>query len=75
MKSEMGTALEQASETNKESLEQTAAKVNEEGRANADRVVAGVQQSWSGFAKTVIGAAIVSSAVAIAVTVGLVTLT
>ena len=75
LKAEMESALEQASKTNREALEQAGAKVNEDNRANADSAVAAINRSWSGFAKTVIGAAIISSAVAIAVAAALVTLT
>ena len=75
LKAEMEFALEQASKTNREALEQAGAKVNEDNRANADSAVAAINRSWSGFAKTVIGAAIISSVVAIAVAAALVTLT
>ena len=75
LKSEMESVLEQAAKTNREALEQAGAKVNEDNRANADSAVAAINRSWSSFAKTVMGAAIISSAVAIAVAAALVTLT
>ena len=75
LKAEIEFALEQASKTNREALEQAGAKVNEDNRANAGSAVAAINRSWSGFAKTVIGAAIISSVVAIAVAAALVTLT
>ena len=75
LKTEMESALEQAAKTNQEALEQAGAKVNEENRANADSAVAAINRSWSGFVKTVLVAAIISPAVAIAVTTALVTLT
>ena len=71
----MESALEQAAKTNQGALEQAGAKVNEENRANADSAVAAINRSWSGFVKTVLVAAIISPAVAIAVTTALVTLT
>ena len=64
LKAEMASALEQAG-----------AKINEENRANTDRAVAAMGRSWSGFAKTVLVTAIISSAVATAVAAALVTLT
>ena len=71
----MESALEQAAKTNQEALEQAGAKVNEENKANTDRAVAAMGRSWSGFAKTVLVTAIISSAVATAVAAALVTLT
>ncbi len=74
MKAEMDSAMEQVAKANREALEQAGAKANEDNRANADSAVAAINRSWSGFAKTVMGAAIISSAVAVAVTAALVTL-
>ena len=75
LKAEMESVLAQAAKTYQEALEQAADKVNEENRANTDRAVAAMGRSWSGFAKTVMGAAVISSVVAIAVAAALVTLT
>ena len=61
--------------TNHEALEQATAKANQENRANTDEVISAVDRRWSSFTKSVIGAAIISSAVAVALTAVLVALT
>ena len=75
MKAEMEAALERAVKTNHEALEQATAKANQENRANTDEVISAVDRRWSSFTKSVIGAAIISSAVAVALTAVLVALT
>ena len=75
MKTEMEGVLERASKANQQAFEQATSKSNQENKANTDNVVAAMNRRWSTFTKTIIGAAIISSVVAIAVTATLVTLT
>jgi len=74
LKTEMAATLEQAAKTNQETLEQTAAKANEEYRVTTGEAVYAMDRRWSRFTKTIIGLAIISSAVAVALTATLVTL-
>ena len=74
MKTEMEAALEQAAKANQEALEKAASKANQENKANTDEAVAAVNRRWSAFTKTIIGVAIISSTVAVALTAVLVTL-
>ena len=74
LKTEMEGTLEQAAKASQEALELTATKVNQENRANTDEAVAAMDRRWSAFTKTIIGVAIVSSTVAVALTAVLVTL-
>lgn len=74
MKTEMDVTLERAAKANQEALEQVATEVNQENKANTDKAVAAMDQRWSAFTKTIIGIAITSSTVAVALTAVLVTL-
>ena len=74
VKAEMEAALEQAVKTNQEALEQVTAKANQENKANTEEAIAAADRRWSSFTKGIIGTAIVSSMVAVALTVTLVVL-
>ena len=74
MKAEMEAALEQAVKANQETLEQVTAKANQENRANTEEAIAAADRRWSRFTKAIIGAAIISSTVAVAVAATLVVL-
>lgn len=74
MKTEMEATLEQAAKANQEALEIAATKANQESKANTDEAITAMDRRWSAFTKTIIGVAIISSTVAVALTAVLVTL-
>ena len=74
MKAEMEAVLEQVVKTNQEALELVTAKANQENKANTDEAIAAADRRWSSFTKGIIGTAIVSSTVAVALTATLLVL-
>ena len=74
MKTEMEAALEQEVKVNREAFEQATTRANQENKANTDEAVAAMGRRWSAFTKTIMGVAIISSTVAVALTAVLVVL-